>query len=450
MDGLQTILAFIVTIGILVTIHEYGHFWVARRCGVKVLRFSIGFGKPLYSWYDRQGTEYAIAAIPLGGYVKMLDEREGEVPEALLPQAFNRKPVSQRIAIVAAGPLVNLVFAVFAYWLMFVSGISAVAPVVGQVDPQSLAAQAGMQSEEEIVAIDNKPVQTWEDVSLGLAARIGEKGEILLRTETLDAGMPRQYRINIDQWQFDEQRGPLASLGLQPYRPAIAANIGQVVPEGRAEAAGLQVGDRVVAVNEQPVSDWGELVQIIQANPEQPLTFTLEREGSARDVRITPAARNADDGTRQGYIGAGVEAVEWPAEMRREISYGMLGAIPAAIDKSLQMMGLTLDAIGKMLQGAISVKNLSGPITIAKVAGASAESGLESFLNFLAYLSISLGILNLLPIPMLDGGHLMFYFAEAIRGRPVSESVQVIGLKIGMAVLMTLMLLAVYNDLARL
>ncbi|WP_210397015.1 sigma E protease regulator RseP [Motiliproteus sediminis] len=451
MDLLQTIVAAIVTLGILVTIHEYGHFWVARRCGVRVLRFSIGFGKGLFRWYDRQGTEYVIASIPLGGYVKMLDEREGDVPADQLEQAFNRKPLPQRVAIVAAGPIVNLVFAVFAYWLMFMSGIHTVAPVIGTVQAPSPAADARLNPGEEIVTVDGYATRTWEEVSLRLAARIGDTGELLLRTRPLDGGLAEEHRLPLQRWQIDEEKGPLLSLGVTPYRPEIPAVIGRLVEDGAAAQAGLQVGDRVLAVDGEPLSSWMDLVARVQASPAESLLLEIER-GSAGviELAVTPARQRDESGAEYGYIGAGVEPVSWPDSMRRSIQYGPLDALVAATAKSYQMITLTLESIGKMIQGLISVKNLSGPITIAKVAGASAESGLETFLNFLAYLSISLGVLNLLPIPMLDGGHLLYYLVEAVRGRPVSERTQVMGLKLGMALLLTLMMLALYNDLARL
>ncbi len=450
MDFLQTVLAAIVTLGILVTIHEYGHFWVARRCGVQVLRFSVGFGKALYRWHDRQGTEYVIASIPLGGYVKMLDEREGDVPEAMLHRSFNRKPVSQRIAIVAAGPVVNLLFAVVAYWCMYVSGISTVVPVVGGVVAESAAELAGLGRGEEILSIDGRETPAWDEVNLKLAGRIGDSGEIVMVTQTIDSAHRQQYRIPIQNWQTDEERGPIFSLGLIPFRPALEPVIGRLVEEGRAVKAGLMAGDHIIRVDGEPVPDWASLVTTIQRSPEQPLLLTVSRDGLERQVQVTPASRLSDTGVSQGYIGAGVQIPAWPESMLREIRYDPLSAIGAAVQKTYQMITLTLESIVKMVQGAISVKNLSGPITIAKVAGASAESGLESFLNFLAYLSISLGVLNLLPIPMLDGGHLLYYFVEAVRGRPVSEQVQVFGLKLGMALLMSLMFLALYNDLARL
>lgn len=450
MDILQTILAAIVTLGILVTIHEYGHFWVARRCNVRVLRFSIGFGRALYRWHDRHGTEFVIAAIPLGGYVKMLDEREEDVPDSLLDQAFNRKSVAQRIAIVVAGPVVNLIFAVFAYWCMFIAGTNTVVPVVGEVSVGSAAAVAGLMVDEEIIAVDGHKTRTWEHVNLRLAARIGESGHIAFETQPIVGGSSQTYRLAIDEWDVDQTKGPLDSLGIKRFRPRIPARIGVVVEGGEAERAGLLIGDLVLEMDGKPIVDWIDLVKRIQKSPNRDVVLKIERRSSEVLLELVPVATVSEDGRTYGKIGAGVEPVSFPVEMLRDIRYGPLEAVPVAFAKTYQMMALTLESIGKMIQGAISVKNLSGPITIAKVAGASAESGLESFLNFLAYLSISLGILNLLPIPMLDGGHLLYYVIEAVRGRPVSEKIQILGLKIGMALLMTLMILAFYNDLARL
>ncbi|MCW8885424.1 MAG: RIP metalloprotease RseP, partial [Motiliproteus sp.] len=281
-------------------------------------------------------------------------------------------------------------------------------------------------------------------------ARIGETGRVVVDTRSLDSGAAHSYGVDIREWQIDEHRGPIDSLGLVPFRPHVPAKIGHLVEGGQAQKSGLQIGDLVLEMNGDPIEDWIDLVKRIQKSADKQVVFSLDRNGQALELTLTPASKQAKDGSHYGYIGAGVEQVSWPPELLREISYGVFEALPVAIAKTHQMITLTLESIGKMIQGAISVKNLSGPITIAKVAGASAESGLESFLNFLAYLSISLGILNLLPIPMLDGGHLLYYVIEAVRGRPVSEKIQIIGLKIGMALLMTLMILAFYNDLARL
>jgi len=451
MDLLQTLVATLITLGILVTIHEWGHFWVARRCGVKVLRFSVGFGKPIWLRKGRDGTEYAIASIPLGGYVRMLDEREGEVPSDLRNQAFNNKPVMQRIAIVAAGPLVNLIFAVFAYWFLFVWGVTVVKPTIGMVEPASLADRAGLQPELVVTEIDGRTVRSWEEINLALAARIGDEGVLELRAGQPESGWLRSYSVTLSGWSVDlESESPLRAFGLQPWQPLIEPVIGQITPDGAAQKSGLQVGDRIVAVDQQPIEDWMALVQVIQGAPGKSLEFQVQREGGALALSVTPGRRAAADGSEVGFIGAGVKPFTWPEEHLVDLQQGPVEALVSGFDKTVQMVSLTLDSIGKMIVGAISVKNLSGPITIAKVAGDSAASGLESFISFLAYLSVSLGILNLLPIPMLDGGHLVYYFVELVRGKPVSERVQAFGMRLGMALLFSLMALAMVNDLARL
>lgn len=450
MELIQTLLATLVTLGILVTIHEWGHFWVARRCGVKVLRFSIGFGKPLWMRTGKDGTEYAVAAIPLGGYVRMLDEREGDVPEELKSQAFNNKPVLQRIAIVAAGPLVNLLFALFAYWLMFVVGISAVKPVIGELTEQTPAALAELPVGGEIVEIDGVNVRTWEEINLRLASHIGESVDVRLLVKTSPTAEARVFSVPLRNWQVDlEKETPLSALGLVPFRPPMEAIIGQLVAGEAAERAGLQVGDKVLSVNAAEVEGWPALVAIIQQSPHALLTLEVERAGQVLTLPLTPGERKTDAGM-QGYVGAGVQLPVWPEEMRRIVRFGPLEAVVAAWQKTVHMISLTLDSIWKMIEGVISVKNLSGPITIAKVAGASAASGFEPFISFLAYLSISLGVLNLLPIPVLDGGHLLYYMVELVIGRPVSEKVQLVGFKLGMAALLSLMTLALVNDIMRL
>ena len=451
MDLLQTLLATLVALGVLVTIHEWGHFWVARRCGVKVLRFSVGFGRPIWMRTGRDGTEYAIAAIPLGGYVRMLDEREGDVPESLRDQAFNNKSVYQRIAIVAAGPLVNLAFAVLAYALLFLSGISVVVPVIGEIVPGSPADRASVPAQQEVLAVDGREVQSWNEINLRLASHVGETGAIEMTVGEPARGVARTYRVPIEQWDVDlERESPLTAVGIRPWRPEVPPIIGQLLPDGAAVAAGLESGDRILSVNGEPIGDWMALVEVIQASPDTRLELVIERQGQERSLVLVPGRREMPDGAVKGYIGAGVAPFEMPADMQRTLSYGPVEALVAGVEKTGQMIGLTLESIGKMIAGVISVKNLSGPITIAKVAGTSAASGLESFISFLAYLSVSLGVLNLLPIPMLDGGHLLYYAVELVRGRPVSEQVQMLGLRIGMALLFSLMALAIVNDLARL
>lgn len=450
MDLIFTLLATVVALGLLVTIHEYGHFWVARRCGVRVLRFSIGFGPALYSWHDRRGTEFVIAGIPLGGYVKMLDEREAPVPDEELDQAFNRKTVQQRIAIVAAGPIANFLLAMLAFWVIAVVGITTVAPVTGPIEPGSIAARAGLGQGLEILEVDGTRTPSWHDVNLQLIRRLGETGQLQILARE-GQGTPQSYTLHLDNWlRGADQPDPMTALGLTTWKPVIAPQIDQLSPDGAAERAGLRSGDLIVAIDGEAVSDWlGEVVPRIQASPAQPLQLTLERDGRLLELSLTPEAR--EQGDRQiGFIGAGIAAFEWPEHMVRSIDYNPLVAIPVAVVKTWDMTVLTLDSLKKMVTGLVSAKNLSGPITIAKVAGASAKSGLESFLSFIAYLSISLGVLNLLPIPVLDGGHLVYYVAEWIRGKPLSERIQGWGLQIGLTLIVGVMLFAIYNDISRL
>nr|MBO2509491.1 zinc metallopeptidase RseP [Gammaproteobacteria bacterium] len=450
MNTLYMVLGLLVALGVLVTFHEFGHFWVARRCGVKVLRFSVGFGTPLLRWHDRHGTEFVVAAIPLGGYVKMLDEREGEVPAELLDQAFNRKSVKQRFAIVSAGPIANFLLALLFFWILAMLGSQQVRPVIGAVEEGSLAAQAGLVAGQEIVAVDGKRTPGWAAVSLQLVRRLGESGELALTVRESDSSLERDYRLSLNDWlRGADDPDPVASLGIRPWRPQTPAVLAQLAPDGPALAAGLQVGDRVLAIDGLVLADWQQLVDAVRQRPDEAVTLRIERGGEEREVRLTLASRGEGE-ARMGYLGAGVEGVEWPAEMLREVSFGPFEAVAESLRRTWSMSVLTLDSLRKMLFGELSVKNLSGPITIAKVAGASAQSGVGDFLNFLAYLSISLGVLNLLPIPVLDGGHLLFYLIEWARGRPLSERVQVWGMQIGISVVVGVMLLALVNDLSRL
>ncbi len=450
MGALYMIIGTLVALGVLVTFHEFGHFWVARRCGVKVLRFSVGFGSPLVRWHDRHGTEFVIAAIPLGGYVKMLDEREGGVPPALLDSAFNRKTVRQRFAIVSAGPLANFLLALVFFWLLAMLGSQQVRPVVGAVESGSLAAQAGMAVDQEIVAVNGKPVSGWGEVNLQLVRRLGESGQLDVTVREVGSSAERHLQIPLQNWlKGVEEPDPITALGIRPWRPQIAPVIAQLDPEGPAQAAGIQLGDRLISLNRQPLDDWQQVIDAVKVLPGATAVLEVERDGQRVDVPLTLAARGEGD-ARRGYLGAGVEGGEWPAEMLREVRFGPLDAVVEGAKRTWTMSLLTLDSLKKMLFGELSVKNLSGPITIAKVAGASAQSGLGDFLNFLAYLSISLGVLNLLPIPVLDGGHLLFYLVEWVRGRPLSERVQGWGVQIGISLVVGVMLLALVNDLGRL
>ncbi|EXF94766.1 zinc metallopeptidase RseP [Pseudomonas fluorescens HK44] len=450
MSALYMIVGTLVALGVLVTFHEFGHFWVARRCGVKVLRFSVGFGLPLLRWHDRRGTEFVIAAIPLGGYVKMLDEREGEVPSDQLDQAFNRKSVRQRIAIVAAGPVANFLLALTFFWVLAMLGTEQVRPVIGVVEVGSMAARAGLNPGQEIVAIDGEPTSGWAAVNLQLVRRLGESGslQLLVREQGSTVDSPRE--LVLDHWlKGADEPDPIRSLGIRPWRPALPPVLAELDPKGPAQAAGLKTGDRLLALDGQALTDWQQVVDWVRVRPDTKIVLHIERDGAQIDVPVTLAARDKAK-VASGYLGAGVKAINWPPVMIREVSFGPVAAIGEGARRTWTMSVLTLDSLKKMLFGELSVKNLSGPITIAKVAGASAQSGVADFLNFLAYLSISLGVLNLLPIPVLDGGHLLFYLIEWARGRPLSDRVQSWGIQIGISLVIGVMLLALVNDLGRL
>ncbi|MET3456702.1 MULTISPECIES: RIP metalloprotease RseP [Pseudomonas] len=450
MSALYMIVGTLVALGVLVTFHEFGHFWVARRCGVKVLRFSVGFGMPLLRWHDKKGTEFVVAAIPLGGYVKMLDEREGEVPADQLDQSFNRKTVRQRIAIVAAGPIANFLLAMVFFWGLAMLGSEQVRPVIGGVEAGSVAARAGLGAGQEIVAIDGEPTSGWAAVNLQLVRRLGESGSLQLMVREQGSTVDSPRELILDNWlKGADEPDPIRSLGIKPWRPALPPILAELDPKGPAQAAGLKTGDRLLALDGQPVSDWQQVVDSVRVRPDTKIVLRVERDGAPIDVPVTLAARG-ESKAPTGYLGAGVKAIDWPPEMIREVSFGPVAAIGEGARRTWTMSILTLDSLKKMLFGELSVKNLSGPITIAKVAGASAQSGVADFLNFLAYLSISLGVLNLLPIPVLDGGHLLFYLIEWARGRPLSDRVQGWGIQIGISLVVGVMLLALVNDLGRL
>ena len=449
MSALYMIIGTLVALGVLVTFHEFGHFWVARRCGVKVLRFSVGFGTPLLRWHDRQGTEFVVAAIPLGGYVKMLDEREGDVPADQLDQSFNRKTVRQRIVIVAAGPAANFLLALVFFWLLAMLGTQQLKPVVGSVEPGSIAATAGLMAGEEIVAVDGEATTGWAAVNLQMVRRLGETGSLQLTVREPGSSAESTRSLALKQWlQGSDEPDPIRSLGIRPWRPALAPILAELDPNGPAQAAGLRTGDRLLALDGQPLGDWQQVVDAVRERPDSRIVLRIERDNAQIDVPVNLVSKG--EGKAAGYLGAGVKPVEWPPQMLREVSYGPLDAVVEGARRTWTMSVLTLDSLKKMLFGELSVKNLSGPITIAKVAGASAQSGFGDFLNFLAYLSISLGVLNLLPIPVLDGGHLLFYLIEWVRGRPVSDRVQGWGIQIGISLVVGVMLLALINDLGRL
>ncbi|WP_027948598.1 RIP metalloprotease RseP [Haliea salexigens] len=451
MDLAYTIAITLLTLGVLVAVHEFGHFWVARRCGVKVLRFSIGFGKSLYTWHDRHGTEFCVAAIPLGGYVKMLDEREGEVAAGEQALAFNRKPVLQRIAVVAAGPIANFLLAIVAYWFLFMAGESGYAPIIGAVKAGSVADIAGLEAGQEIVAIDGEETPTWQALSFRLLDRIGDTGTVHFSVKYPDSGMIYESEGTLQQWLgADESPDLLAGLGITPYAPAVPPVVSEVVADSPAERAGLMAGDRVLSADGTLMAEWMEWVEYVRARPGQVISLAVERGDDALAMQITPEAATLADGETIGRVGIAVSMPELPEGMLREFERGPVASLGAAFVRTGDLVGFTLSSIKKMIQGLISPKNLSGPITIAKVASASAKSGLESYIGFLALLSVSLGVLNLLPIPVLDGGHLLYYTVELLAGRPVPEKVQMVGYQLGLFLILGVMALALYNDFARL
>ena len=449
MSILSSILGFVVAIGVLVTVHEFGHFWVARRLGVKVLRFSVGFGRPL--WRTRAGrdkVEYVIGAIPLGGYVKMLDESEGEVAASEVHRAFNRQSLPVRFAVVSAGPVFNVLFAVIAYWSMFMLGVSGLNPIVGEVVPSSLASEAGFESGQEIVRIADRETHSWESVIQGIIGG-SLSGEPLPVTVDDSSRGTRHLRLDLSSVALDDlTRGQFFDrLGFKPMPPDFAPRMGKVNNGEPAQIAGLQQGDLILSFDGTPIETWYQLVEYLRARPEQRIEVVVERRGQKHRLTLVPRAEE-ENGQIVGKIGARLDAVTREQYYAVE-RYSLIEALSRGIDKTAQVTLLTLRMLWKMVTLEVSVENLSGPISIAQYAGVSAEGGIARFLQFLGIVSISLGIINLLPIPLLDGGHLMYYLIELVQGRPVSEQVQFFAQRLGIAMLVCLMGLAFYNDLAR-
>ncbi len=446
---MTTLLAFLATLAILIVFHEFGHYLVARLAGVKVLRFSVGFGKVVGCKTDRHGTDWALSAIPLGGYVKMLDEREAPVPEALLGQAFNRKPVTARMAIVVAGPLANFLLAILLFWALFMVGVPVLKPVLGEPPAGTPAAVAGIRSGETVVSVAGETVESFQDLHwLVLKHAIGQDS---LRVETVDAGNHFNERgLNVPSEDESFEQAPLKVLGLVRYLPPIAPVLGEIGQDGVAARAGLLSGDRIRGIDGKAIGEWEQVIAAVRAAPGTPLRFQIERRGEAREFTLIPESVESES-KRIGRIGAGPridpEAMD---QYLGEARYGPVEALSRAVSRTWDLSAFSLEMLGRMLVGQVSIKNLSGPITIADYAGQSAESGLASFVAFLALVSVSLGVLNLLPVPLLDGGHLLYYFAEFFTGRPVSEHVQEIGQKIGIGLLSLLMFFALFNDLQRL
>ena len=453
----MTILAFIVTIGLLVTIHEYGHFQVARWCNVKVLRFSIGFGKPLWQkTFGKDKTEFVLAAIPLGGFVKMLDEREQQAEENPVPQseadlkrAFNRQSVWKRIAIVLAGPVANLLLAIVLYWGLYMLGVTGTRPIVGVVEANSLAAQASLQSGETIQKIAGKPVSTWQEARWLLLEESLENKSVEIEAVNNNNELV-QHTLSFEGINNDAEIDILKKIGLDVFKPNIPAVIGEILPNSAAEKAGLMANDKIVQIDKVETQDWEQAVSIIKANPNKKLQFTIKRGQETVQITATPEAIKENNQTI-GRMGAGVKLEQ--AELDKlliTLNYSPLASLQKAMVKTWETSIFSLKMLGKMLTGQVSLKGISGPVTIATYAGESANMGLKVFLGFLALVSISIGVLNLLPIPVLDGGHLMYYMAEILKGSPVSEQAMLVGQKIGFVLLGLLMTIALFNDFNRL
>lgn len=447
-----TIIAFVIALGVLITFHEFGHYLVARWNGVKVLRFCIGFGQPIFrKRWGKDKTEWVIAAIPLGGYVKMLDENEGKVAHEDLPRAFNRQSVGRRFAIVAAGPIANFLLAIVLYWWLFILGVNGMKPVLGPVEPDSPAAQAKFEAGETIVSIENEPVASWQDArwvllrhAIDQAANVkvqtaGKNGEIHWRQLNLSQIDPNQLNENFP-----------GIIGFTSYQPHIKPVIGQVIADSVADRAGMLVNDEIIAINDMETHSWMDFVRFVRDNPERPLTLEILRNEQLIQMAVTPES-SAENGKQVGKIGVApiIHQGEFD-ELLVTVSYPPWQAWQKAMGKTWETTVLTLQMLGKMITGDVSWKNVSGPISIADHAGQSAQMGLVSYLAFLALISVSIGVLNLLPIPILDGGHLMFYLIEIIKGSPLSDGAILIGQKIGMVMLLTLMMFAIYNDISRL
>jgi regulator of sigma E protease len=443
---MHSLFFFIVAIAILVVVHEFGHFWVARRCGVKVLTFSVGFGPVLWSRKAADGTEYAISAIPLGGFVKMLDEREAAVAPEELSYAFNRKPLLARVAIVLAGPLANLIFAFFAYWLVFMIGISGFKPVVGGIVTDSIAAHAGLQMGDEITAINSEQTLIWNQVAKQLFLMAEEGGEVELDFHRGTSSYATNFTL--PSIKLEKSTNVLTEIGIEPERPVIKPIIGKVVANSAAQKSGLQAADELISANGERLDRWRSWVELIQNSAGKQIRVEYQRANATNFVVLTPDTNEKG----QGFIGIVVDhkATDVPKSFIAKVKFSPVEAAKKAIVETVQFSWLTITGIWGMLTGTISLDNIGGPISIAEIAGASAENGLISFLQVLAIISISLGVLNLLPIPVLDGGHLVFYLIEAIKGSPLSAEAQANAQQVGMFMIFSLMFLAFFNDLTRL
>lgn len=450
MNVVETLFYFLLALLLLVTVHEYGHFLVARLCGVKVLRFSFGFGKVLARCHDKRGTEYVWSLLPLGGYVKMLDEEEGPVAEADKSMAFNNKSVWAKIAITGAGPFFNFLFAFFALWLVSIVGIRSLAPMIDGATPGSIAARAGLTTQQEIIAFNGKPISSWRDFQYGLMPLLGTKEPVSVTVKSMQNGEQSTHVLDLNDWQVDSHHPDLlASLGLKLFVPKVPPVVGEVLAESPASAAGFKVGDVVLSADGAPITDWLNLVDLVKNRPGKLISVVVMRDGQRQtlsaDVGISRSA-----GHVVGLLGVRSKQVALPAGFLRVQRKGPFEASGVALRETIELTKTTFSLIGRLMTGKVSLQGISGPIGIAEGARESARSGFSYYVSFLALVSVSLGVLNLLPIPLLDGGHLLYYFIEIIRRRPLSAEFKSAGTALGFMVLMALMVLALTNDFGRL
>ncbi len=451
LSGLSTLFFFILALAILIAFHEFGHFYAARKLGVHVIRFSIGFGKPLFKIRDKKGTEFALSWIPLGGYVKMLGESLDEkVPDSLKSQAFQQKSVWARMIIIIAGPAFNILLAIIALWGMYLIGTTSLAPIIGSVEPNSIAAKAQLENMDEIVQVNHTPVTNWQHIQIALASAIGEELPLNLQLYNIKTHAHHSANISLTDWTLEkDDKNLIKKLGITPAMPPISPIVSKVYANHPGATAGLQIGDRVTQVNNKKIHDWIELVSIIQKSPDKKIELTISRNNTTQTLFIYPQAKKIR-GETYGFIG--VEA-EPPADLKtvwlKTERYSFFNALLAGIQETGRLTQISFKLIGKLLTGAFSFHTISGPIGMAQWAGQAAELGWAHYLSFLALVSISLGVLNILPIPMLDGGHLLYCVFEVILRRPLSEKIRLLGMRLGFSLLVALMFLAVFNDLSR-
>lgn len=447
---LISIVGIIITILFVVGTHEAGHFLVARLVGVKVLTFSIGFGKRIYSWYDKSGTEYVIAWIPLGGYVRMLDESEEVVAKEDLPRAYNNQPFYKKFLIVAAGPLTNFFCAFLLYWLIFTLGFVTMKPIIGEVTPDSIAAKAGLAPMQEITSIDQKPVQTWMNIVFKLLLHTGNDDQLTMGVRNVKNNSEKTATLDLTTWRMDNLNpDPFKSLGFMPYEPPLKLEIGIMKDGSPAAKAHLAVGDKLIAIDKKPIKDWMQIATTVHAHPDQTLLFTIKRDGKRMEVPVITGSERNWLLQKSGIIGIGPK-VDFPENLQQKVQYSLLGAIPKAVDEVINLLQFNVLIFGKLITGKMSLQSLGGPVTIFSGAGNSLNYGFLPFIGFLAFLSLSIGFINIFPIPGLDGGHLLIQALEAITRRKLSDSILNVLYRMGFIFILLIMIQAIVNDVQRL